>query len=70
MTCADMWHNAARQKFFSPDDVMRKPIPSNTVVSFDQNVHNRACNLSFTDSTDMATLSGGDTTDAEDSPTP
>mmetsp|Transcript_28811 Transcript_28811/g.45384 ORF Transcript_28811/g.45384 Transcript_28811/m.45384 type:complete len:221 (+) Transcript_28811:1-663(+) len=70
MTCADIWHNAARQQFFSPDAFMCKPIPSSSVISFDQNVHNRAYNLSFADSTDMATLSGGDTTDADDNSTP
>ena len=69
MTCADMWHNPARQQFYSPDAFMCQPLPSHSVASFDQNVHNTVSNLSFGDGTDTATSSGGDTTDADDATT-
>lgn len=69
MTCADLWHYNARQQFYSEAST-RQPIPSHSIVSFDQNVHNRACNISFADPTDVTIVSGGNTTDGDDSSTP
>lgn len=49
MTCADLWHNNARQQYYSANASMCQPIHSHSVVEFDQNVHNTTSNLSFQD---------------------
>lgn len=71
MTCADIWHNPARQQFFLANASICEPIHSHSVVSFDQNAHNTVrSNLNFEDVTDVGTSSGGDTTDADDNASP
>ena len=60
-TCSDLWHAIPRQQYYSAAASMSQPIHTNSVVQFDQNLHNNTVsNLSFEDATDTTT--GGDTT--------